>query len=91
MDSYFDFCKRCNQGMVGYRKDFYILSDKYGDNKNTEQSTDISIVNPTQAAVDQAKSEVKNQKTINRTKKENIIRLEVRVGRKSRPGVKKGL
>ena len=67
MDTYLDFCKRCSQGMVGYRKDFYVLSDKYGDNKNTNQNRDISIVNPTQAAVDQAKSEVKNQKTINRT------------------------
>ena len=71
MDTYLDFCKRCSQGMVGYRKDFYVLSDKYGDSKNTNQNRDISIVNPTQAAVDQAKSEVKNQKTINRTKKLN--------------------
>ena len=71
MDTYLDFCKRCSQGMVGYRKDFYTLSNKYGDSKNTNQTGDISIVNPTQAAVDQAKSEVKNQKTINRTKKLN--------------------
>ena len=71
METYLDFCKRCSQGMVGYRKDFYTLSNKYGDSKNTNQSGDISIVNPTQAAVDQAKSEVKNQKTINRTKKLN--------------------
>ena len=71
METYLDFCKRCSQGMVGYRKDFYTLSNKYGDSKNTNQTGDISIVNPTQAAVDQAKSEVKNQKTINRTKKLN--------------------
>ena len=71
MDTYLDFCKRCSQGMVGYKKDFYTLSNKYGDSKNTNQTGDISIVNPTQAAVDQAKSEVKNQKTINRTKKLN--------------------
>ena len=71
MDTYLDFCKKCSQGMVGYRKDFYVLNDKYGDKKEREQSTDISIVNPTQAAVDQAKSEVKNQNTINRTKKLN--------------------
>ena len=71
MDTYLDFCKRCSQGMVGYRKDFYTLSDKYGDSKNTNHNRDILIVNPTQAAVDQAKSEVKNQKTINRTKKLN--------------------
>ena len=60
---YLDFCKRCSQGKVGYSKDFYILSDNYSSNKAREQSTDISIVNPTQAAVDQAKSEVKNGKT----------------------------
>ena len=62
METYLDFCKRCSQGMVGYRKDFYVLSDKYGDNKITIQNRDILIVNPTQAAVAQAKSEVKNQK-----------------------------
>ena len=61
MDTYLDFCKRCSQGMVGYRKDFYVLSNKYGDKKEREQSTDISIVNPTQVAVDQAKSEVKTK------------------------------
>ena len=89
MDTYLDFCKRCSQGKVEYSKDFYILSDKYSNNKDTEQSTDILIVNPTQAAVDQAKSEVKNKKTINKVKKENITRLEVRVERRSRSGVRK--
>ena len=69
MDTYLDFCKRCSEGKIGYNKDFYVLSDNYSNHKGREQSTDISIVNPTQAAVDQAKSEVKNEKTINRVKK----------------------
>ena len=82
MDTYLDFCKRCSQGMVGYRKDFYVLSNKYGDKKEREQSTDISIVNPTQVAVDQAKSEVKNQNTINRTKKLNYNQTGGKSGKK---------
>ena len=69
MDTYLDFCKRCSEGKVGYNKDFYVLSDNYSNIKGREQSKDISIVNPTQAAVDQAKSEVKNEKTINRVEK----------------------
>ena len=89
MDTYLDFCKRCSQGMVGYRKDFYVLSDKYGDNKNTNQNRDISIVNPTQAAVDQAKSEVKNQKTINRTKKLNYNQTGGKSGKKKTTRSKK--
>ena len=81
MDTYIDFCKRSSQGKVS--KDFYILSDKYSNNKDTEQSTDISIVNPTQAAVDQAKSEVKNQKTINRVKKRKYNQTGGKSGMKS--------
>ena len=45
MDTYLDFCKRCSQGMVGYRKDFYVLSNKYGDKKreNRAQIFQLSI------------------------------------------------
>ena len=89
MDTYLDFCKRCSEGKVGYSKDFYILSDKYADNKNTNQSTDISIVNPTQAAVDQAKSEVKNQKTINRSTKGKYNQTGGKSGKKKSSKTKK--
>ena len=45
MDTYLDFCKRCSQGMVGYRKDFYVLGNKYGDKKreNRAQIFQLSI------------------------------------------------
>ena len=91
MDNYLEFCKRCIWGKWDTAKIFIYYSDNYNDNNPKEQSTDISIVNPTQAAVDQAKSEVKNEKkTINRAKKkENIIRWEVAVERESRPRVRK--
>ena len=89
MDTYLDFCKRCSQGMVGYRKYFYILSDKYGDKKDTNQNRDILIVNPKQAAVDQAKSEVKNKKTINRTKNLNYNQTGGKSGKKKATRSKK--
>ena len=89
MDTYPDFCKKCSQGKVGYSKDFYILNDKYSNNKGTEQSTDISIVSPTQAAVDQAKSEVKNKKTINRVKKRKYNQTGGNSGKKKSSRTKK--
>ena len=74
---------------MGYSKDFYILSDKYIDNKPAEQNTDISVVNPTQAAVDQAKSEVKYQKTINRPTIGKYNQTGGKSGKKSQSRLKK--
>ena len=73
-------------------KDFYVLSDNYSNIKGREQSKDISIVNPTQAAVDQAKSEVKNEKTINRVEKMKYNQTGGNSGKKkSRQSKKKRL
>ena len=73
MNKYLDFCNRCMQGKMDYHKKFYILeNDQNLENKNGEGAKtgiDISVVSPTQAAVEQARSEVKQEKTINKSKK----------------------
>ena len=59
------------QGKVGYSKGFFIL-DKVETPKNKEMEDaeiDISVVSPTQAAVKQAKSELEQEKTINKARK----------------------
>ena len=71
MNKYLDFCNRCMQGKVGYSKGFYII-DKVETPKNkaiADAEIDISVVSPTQAAVEQAKSELEQEKTINKAKK----------------------
>ena len=71
MDMYKKFCKDCIQGKVGYKCDFHILEPKNINNGNkhnsNDKSVDVSIVSPTQAAVDQAKSELKEEMHINET------------------------
>ena len=66
MDMYSDFCRKCIEGKVGYKKDFYILDSTPKREENASKSLEVSIVTPTQAAVEQAKSEIKDQKPINR-------------------------
>ena len=71
MNKYLDFCNRYMQGKVGYRKGFYIL-DKVETPINKQMAdavVDISVVTPTQVAVEQAKSELEQEKTINKAKK----------------------
>ena len=71
MNKCLDFCNRCMQGKVGYSKGFFIL-DKVETPKNKEMEDaeiDISVVSPTQAAVKQAKSELEQEKTINKARK----------------------
>ena len=74
MNKYLDFCNRCMQGQTDYHKKFYILdNDLKLENKTGEgekaSDIDISVVSPTQAAVEQARSEVKQEKAINKGKK----------------------
>ena len=74
MNKYLDFCNRCMQGQMDYHKKFYILdNDLKLENKTGEgekaSDIDISMVSPTQAAVEQARSEVKQEKAINKGKK----------------------
>ena len=74
MNKYLDFRNRCMQSRMDYHKKFYILdNDLKLENKTGEgekaSDIDISVVNPTQAAVEQARSEVKQEKAINKGKK----------------------
>ena len=70
MEIYKKFCKDCIQGKIGYKCDFHIL-DSLGKrtnenkNNNNEKTVDVSILSPTQAAVDQAKSELRQEMHIN--------------------------
>ena len=56
-------------GKIELSKNYYILDsdDDHAKYKNKD-SIDVSIVSPTQAAVDQAKSEVRDKMNINRGK-----------------------
>ena len=69
MDMYKKFCNDCIQGKIGYKCDFHILDPKIFNNGNKHnsnaKSVDVSIVSPTQAAVDQAKCELKQEMHIN--------------------------
>ena len=56
-------------------------------NKNKKnKNIDVSIVSPAQAAVEQAKSEVRDMMDINRGKKEKCIKLVVKIDVKASPG-----
>ena len=74
MNKYLDFCNRCMQGKINFHKKFYNLDNdlklenKTGEGEKTS-NVDISVVTPSQAAVEQARSEVKQEKAINRGKK----------------------
>ena len=69
MNKYLKFCKKCMDGKIELSKNYYVLDsdDDHAKYKNKD-SIDVSIVSPTQAAVDQAKSEVRDKMIINRGK-----------------------
>ena len=69
MDKYLEFCNKCIEGKVGYTKNFHILDSNKSDPIKKSESMDVSVVSPTQAAVEQARSELKDEKGINRGKK----------------------
>ena len=76
MNKYLDFCNRCMQGKINFHKKFYNLDNdlklenKTGEGEKTS-NVDISVVTPTQAAVEQARSEVKQEKAIKKKGKYN--------------------
>ena len=70
MDNYLSFCKKCCEGKIGYRPDYHIIGNS--DNAdNSKPKKDVTVVTPTQAAVDQAKNEIKQEKIINNSNKPN--------------------
>ena len=53
MTNYQDFCKKCIQGKIGFKPDFYIIEKISKDNTDiSKENIDITIVSPTKAAVD---------------------------------------
>ena len=80
MTNYQDFCKTCIQGKIGFKPDFYIIEKIHKDNTDIpKENVDITIVSPTKAAVEQAKSELKQENGINRDEKIHIFKVEARV------------
>ena len=64
--NYLEFCKRCIRGEIPYQKKFYVLDKRYDTlNDNKDKNLDVTVVTPTQQAVEQAKQEL----TINSGKK----------------------
>ena len=75
MNKYLDFCDKCIEGKVGYRKNVHMLDSNKLDPIKKSESMDVSGVRPTQAAVEQARSELKEEKGINRGKKRKYNQL----------------
>ena len=84
MDKYLDFCNKCIEGKVGYRKNFHILDNNISDSIKKSDSMDVSVVSPSQAAVEQARSELREEKGINRGKKRKYNQLGGRNDKKRR-------
>ena len=69
MNKYLKFCKKCIDGKIELSKNYYVLdSDDDNAKYKNKDSIDVSIVSPTQAAVEQAKSEVRDKMNKNRGK-----------------------
>ena len=58
------------------RNFMYLITDMIS-NDIKEKNLDTTVVTPTQQAVEQAKNEVRHELSINRAKKEKLIKLEV--------------
>ena len=82
MDKYLNFCKKCMEGKMEMSKNYYVLDsdEEIGKNKNIN----ISIVSPTRAAVEQAKSKVREMMDINRGEKRKIYQIGGKGKRKSK-------
>ena len=66
MDKYLNFCKKCIEGKVGYNPNFYELNPKNSEtDRVNDKPVEVTLVTPTEAAVEQAKSEIKLKKGIN--------------------------
>ena len=66
MDKYLNFCKKCIERRVGYNPNFYELNPKNSEtDRVANKPVEVTLVTPTEAAVEQAKSEIKLKKGIN--------------------------
>ena len=66
MDKYLNFCKKCIEGKVGYNPNFYELNPKNSETDRVNgKPVEVTLVTPTEATVEQAKSEIKLKKAIN--------------------------
>ena len=73
MNNYLNFCKKCIRGEIPYQKKIYVLDNGYNvSNDIKDKRLDVTVVTPTQQAVEQAKNEVKHELTINSAKKRKI-------------------
>ena len=78
MNNYLNFCKKCIRGEIPYQKKIYVLDNGYNvSNDIKDKRLDVTVVTPTQQAVEQAKNEVKHELTINSAKKGKLIKVEV--------------
>ena len=85
MDKYLNFCKKCMEGKMEMSKNYYVLdSDEENEKNKKSKNIDVSIVSPTQAAVEQAKSEVRDMMDINRGRKRKIYQIGGKDRRKSK-------
>ena len=66
MDKYLNFCKKCIEGKVGYNPKFYELNPKNSEtDRVNDKPVEVTLVTPTEATVEQTKSEIKLKKAIN--------------------------
>ena len=78
MDKYLNFCKKCMEGKMEMSKNYYVLdSDEENEKNKKDKNIDVSIVSPTQAAVEQAKSEVREKMNINRHLQRKLERRKI--------------
>ena len=73
------------EGKLEMSKNYYVLdSDEENEKNKKNKNIDVSIVSPTQAAVEQAKSEVRDMMDINRGRKRKIYQIGGKDRRKSK-------
>ena len=82
MERYSDFCLDCVNGKVETRKKFYFLDKPKNSRSEGEKDIEISVVTPTQAAVEQAKSEIQQEKPINSAIRRSYFQKGGRGGRR---------
>ena len=63
MNKYQLFCKQMIDGNIPHNQKYYALKDFKDSAKNT--ASNVKVISPTQSSVDRAKSEVKEEKSIN--------------------------
>ena len=65
MNNYLKFVKKCIRGEIPYQKIFYVLDNRYDiSNDIKDKNLDVTVVTPTQQAVEHAISEVRHELSI---------------------------